>query len=89
MNSTFAGTGITSIPASFSLPENVTSLDSLFTDCQELEIIEEGFRIPSNVTSVNYMFANTSLKNIPANLFIESNEILFMYNTFSMTKIEK
>ena len=89
MNFTFAGTGITSIPASFSLPENVTSLDSLFTDCQELEIIEEGFRIPSNVTSVNYMFANTSLKNIPANLFIESNEILFMYNTFSMTKIEK
>lgn len=89
MNSTFAGTGITSIPASFSLPENVTSLDSLFMGCQELERIEEGFRIPSNVTNVNYMFANTSLKNIPANLFNESNEILFMYNTFSMTKIEK
>lgn len=89
MDSTFAGTGITSIPASFSLPENVTAIDNIFYDCNSLETIEEGFQIPPAVVNASYIFSYTGLKNIPADLFEKSNNILNLFGAFSGSSIEK
>lgn len=39
MKNTFSGTGIKEIPSTFQFPENVTTIQNIFGDCEDLESI--------------------------------------------------
>ena len=61
----FAGTGLRSLPADFTIPDGITGISDMFYGCS-LETLPVGLTIPSKATNAHAMFFNCgNLKALP------------------------
>ncbi|WP_290994418.1 leucine-rich repeat protein [Gordonibacter sp.] len=72
-NNMFAETGITSIPAELSFPQNIEVINALFNKCLSLKSIPDWFNLPEGIKNCGYLFGyNPNLTGLPASFHIPS-----------------
>lgn len=76
MYDVFAGCRSLVLPEGFRLPDQATTMSSMFSKCTSLVTLPESLVLPSKVEDIGWMFAScTSLKSLPSGFLVPDSVV--------------